>query len=303
MFQPFDLDERSVREADIDLLMIDLIVSSDAFRCWFSETAGYSATTATTFNCARNFVDAYGEADILLVQHDRMGRHALLIENKIDAVIQPRQAERYQDRGMAGVENGLWSSYSTVLVAPEVYCMRNGTLFDASIAYEAVKGWLEAQDEPLFRYKQHQLADALGRTKLAKVSLNRNAYADYVALFANDAARNAVGLIDALASKPSVIVNWRPKSFAVQDTTSRTDIFYCDYVGSASFNFKALAASQAFAPEADRQALMGRLNAIDGVVVKGTNRKFQGFPLRDVPPQHIAAVAREIAMIAAMLAR
>ncbi len=70
----------------------------------------------------------------------------LLIENKIGAGFQPRQAERYRERGESYMETGRCHSYRTILVAPSTYLgespdSRRG--FDAVVTYEEIGEWID----------------------------------------------------------------------------------------------------------------------------------------------------------------
>ena len=68
----------------------------------------------------------------------------MLIENKINASLQPNQVERYYKRGQFRVDQGNWDSYTVCLLAPERYVSReNEAEFDSVIHYEAVLDQLE----------------------------------------------------------------------------------------------------------------------------------------------------------------
>jgi hypothetical protein len=83
----------------------------------------------------RSTADAFGEADLVIVYTEQSGKRiAILIENKIQAVFQPRQAERYRQRGEAG--NG-WDSFWTCLVAPESYVNRQHS-FDSAVTLDSL---------------------------------------------------------------------------------------------------------------------------------------------------------------------
>src|SRR5437870_2266810 len=85
--------------------------------------------------------DQHGEAD-LVVRYKAEGNKtiALLIEDKIRAVFQPKQALRYQDRGKAGIPNE-WDEYRTCLVGPESY-VKGVQGFDAVLYLQVLKEWI-----------------------------------------------------------------------------------------------------------------------------------------------------------------
>jgi len=81
-----------------------------------------------------------GESDIEFGFRTATGeRHLVLIENKIDASLQPNQVERYFNRGQFRVDGGDWDSFTVCLLAPERYISPdNRADFDSVIRYEAV---------------------------------------------------------------------------------------------------------------------------------------------------------------------
>jgi hypothetical protein len=91
----------SVAERDIDLLVVEELRVNPEFATWlvartwgpglFEESVGawHSVTHGSS-----------GESDIVFVFTTKAGaRNAILVENKISAVAQPEQAERYRVRG------------------------------------------------------------------------------------------------------------------------------------------------------------------------------------------------------------
>jgi len=112
----------SVCERDIDLLFLVELFGSPRFRQrLINYAAGWSERAFV--GAWRGFLGPSGdETDILLVvDSETLGQAALMIENKIDAIFQDRQAERYRERGEDGVASGLWDTFRTVLFAPRLY--------------------------------------------------------------------------------------------------------------------------------------------------------------------------------------
>lgn len=76
-----------------------------------------------------------GESDLVVQFYNSNNQKcALLIENKIDAIPQPNQAQRYQERGAKGVEEGNWEIFKTCIVAPKKYLQSKST---EAIIYDA----------------------------------------------------------------------------------------------------------------------------------------------------------------------
>lgn len=73
----------------------------------------------------------------------------LLIENKVNAQLQPRQAERYQARGQTYITRAECGAFLTVLVAPRAYLGPLGSPrgFDSCVSYEQVRQWFIDQPE------------------------------------------------------------------------------------------------------------------------------------------------------------
>lgn len=109
----------STVERDIDLLLLELFhVSPETVR-WLAGRLDVSDAVAVS---ARHSVyRGNGETDVLLVVESGEKRIALMIEDKIGAVMQPDQAQRYHIRGHELVERGEADDYRTILCAPEGY--------------------------------------------------------------------------------------------------------------------------------------------------------------------------------------
>ncbi len=136
------LEVSGVIERDIDFLLLEEFVADQGFLPWFLkklgfspdwqlQTATHSATTAT------------GETDIELRLASSREKVILLLENKIDAGFQPRQAERYRERADGYVAQGRCSRSATVLLAPRAYFSGEGERFgfDHMISYEDILDW------------------------------------------------------------------------------------------------------------------------------------------------------------------
>ena len=73
---------------------------------------------ATVFEAELSKTDTeFGESDITVIFSVGCKKHALLIENKIDAKAMPRQCERYFIRGNNGKANGDYDSFDVFIIA------------------------------------------------------------------------------------------------------------------------------------------------------------------------------------------
>lgn len=140
---PFTL----LAERDMDLLVLEEMLSSDPFRKWL---------VSKLYNGTRHFrrligawhtpsLDPLGSVDILFVFEEMNARRkcAILIENKIDQPKQNLQAQRYFEFGEKGIEDGYWNEYLTCLFSPQAYfsSLEPSEYFSSYLSYEEIENW------------------------------------------------------------------------------------------------------------------------------------------------------------------
>lgn len=141
---PFPL----LSERDMDLLVIEEIMSSKPFRDWLV-TKLYNNTRQL-----REFIGVFrcfelaplGSVDILMLFKDVSGRKcAILVENKIDQPKQNLQAQRYFEFGEAGIQQGGWDEYLTCLFSPQAYfsTLEPSEYFSSYLSYEELCVWFQ----------------------------------------------------------------------------------------------------------------------------------------------------------------
>lgn len=167
---PEPLQIAGVSERDIDLLLLEEFIASAEFARWFLVRIGNEARASyKVVRAQRSVTESIGESDVLIVLTGGTDTKYLLIENKIAAGFQPRQAERYQERGRAYQDQGLCDTYSTVLVAPSSYFgdAPGHRGFDATLSYEDLLSWFaeDASLGPRARYKKALLMAAISKAK------------------------------------------------------------------------------------------------------------------------------------------
>jgi hypothetical protein len=155
-----------VNERDIDLLLVEELMSSPNFLSWFLNQIGLDSNGGLShINHSVNTTN--GESDVEVDVHygDELVR--VLIENKIDAPLQPRQAERYSDRAAHYIKERMCSRSLTVLVAPSDYYGNNIETagFDRRLSYESIVQWFTDSEEVGNRrvYKLSLLSSAIER--------------------------------------------------------------------------------------------------------------------------------------------
>ena len=109
-------------------------------------------------------VSSTGESDLELTFRAADGTTKVLIENKIDAPLQPRQSERYTERGNSYIGAKLCDRFRTVLVAPSAYGAPSSG-FQARVSYEMLREWFQAQlpSDPRVHYKLALIDQAIER--------------------------------------------------------------------------------------------------------------------------------------------
>lgn len=165
----------TVRERDIDLLLLEECHCNPAFQRWFTGLLfGNRHSWQTLLGAWHSLTTpGLGESDLVIVVEDTAGhKWAALIENKIDAPPQPRQAARYRERGQRGSAAGDWDTFKTCLVAPADYLetASNADRYDVQIAYEQIRDWLsqtaERSDRPeRLRYKARVVEEAIAQNR------------------------------------------------------------------------------------------------------------------------------------------
>ncbi len=113
-----------VYEKDMDMLFLEEIAVNPEFASIFLSKIGID--NATVLEVEQSKTDPeFGESDMTIIFQVYNKKHALLIEDKIDAVAMPEQCSRYSKRGDIGVQNGEYDSYDVFIVAPEKYLLQN----------------------------------------------------------------------------------------------------------------------------------------------------------------------------------
>ena len=129
----------SVRERDIDFLLVEELTSSSVFVNFFVQQLDLP-TCDRVISVERSIYDfELGETDVLLRYMTGGQEVRVLIENKLDAMFQPQQAQRYRARAQRYRSEYGCQAYC-VLVAPRQYVDRQ-TEFQRCLSYESIAGY------------------------------------------------------------------------------------------------------------------------------------------------------------------
>lgn len=142
LVQITDIFIQSVSEADIDWIICTELNSCKEFRVWLSSLIFPHYTLINHTKAYRSVSNVLGESDLVWAIKDPEGKqHLALIENKINAPAQPEQFERYAQRGIAYVNQGICIDFTTVLLAPQAYYSQDSQRYDIRINYSTLKDW------------------------------------------------------------------------------------------------------------------------------------------------------------------
>lgn len=140
-----------VAERDIDLLLLEEFQSSPPFQEWFVSLAlGPSRKLGRCVAAKRSVMHSIGESDLEVTFLDSTGAVTrLMIENKVNAGLQPMQAERYRERGTRYVALGECAAFHTIIIAPARYFggAENTKGFSSQITYEQLLAWFQKAPE------------------------------------------------------------------------------------------------------------------------------------------------------------
>ncbi|MBN2890284.1 MAG: PD-(D/E)XK nuclease family protein [Bacteroidales bacterium] len=131
----------AVTERDIDLLIIEELFANVDFFNWIVSNT-IKEPDLKFVKAFHSLSDETGETDIAVLCKNQRKKTLLLIENKIDANFQPKQAERYRLRGENHIFKNECNKFYTFLVAPKQYIVNNDD-FDFYIEYELLKEYFK----------------------------------------------------------------------------------------------------------------------------------------------------------------
>lgn len=159
-----------VCERDLDLFLVEELVADEGLLAWLLERCSLGGPAVIDYSIVHSACGNNGETDVEVRSKFSDGREVVvLIENKIAASFQRRQAERYRERASDLRRNCGAAGAVTLLFAPEVYLdpgdFKHG--FDFQLAYEDVLEWLRARDpdDPRLRYKELLLEAAIEKSR------------------------------------------------------------------------------------------------------------------------------------------
>jgi hypothetical protein len=205
-----------IYERDVDLLLAEELAINPTFADRLKSVTKFSSASAKVAEFWVSKSNNLGESDLVIVyQRDDGGRFALLIEDKVDANLQPDQADRYRMRAERERSRGEYSDYQVVLFAPAYYLGKQAGLggFDLRISFEQLADFLDA-DDPRSQYRAAFLRMAAGTKKVNSWSREIDPATNAFWSAAYELASNEFPILEMKSpalSKDSVWVVFRPR--------------------------------------------------------------------------------------------
>lgn len=157
-----------VIERDIDLLIIEeLAYSKDFCKLFLNKIKNKDDFEIVSLEHSQ-FVNGYGESDIVVIYETAKGRFALLIEDKINAEAQNCQCERYGLRGDIGVKAGQYDGYAVFIIAPQNYLDNDleAKKYPNRISYEEILDYFKKYNEDnRAKFKIQQIEQSIFKKK------------------------------------------------------------------------------------------------------------------------------------------
>ena len=157
-----------ISERDIDMLVFSAFVSEKHFSDIFIKKIADVAQDYTVCGAEVSKTDAnLGESDLTFIIESRGEKIGILVEDKIDAVAQPEQPERYVKRGHLGIKNGDYQRFEVFILCPEKYRAGNiiAQKYDHFVSYEECLSFFVQRNDALSRVRASQLERAISIAK------------------------------------------------------------------------------------------------------------------------------------------
>ena len=164
-----------VSERDMDLLFLEEFALNNDFRNLFIRSIkDVNLATYRIISEEVSFVDpVLGESDLTIILENGGHKVALLIEDKINAVAQPRQYERYEERGKKGIQENLYDAFYVFLIAPAKYFENNDSAakYPRKVTYEECRNLFDVCADARSELKYQQITEAIeqGRKPYTKI--------------------------------------------------------------------------------------------------------------------------------------
>lgn len=158
----------SVYEHDMDVLIMQAMLSDSGFLKLFLSKTDLSASDLTLVHAEISNTDTdLGETDITVILSSGTDIYALLIEDKIDAVAQKEQHDRYIKRGDKAVAEGLYTDYRVFIVCPQKYYDADDEAkkYEHFVSYEECAEHFKQGTDAMSHLRYQEIMQALVKAK------------------------------------------------------------------------------------------------------------------------------------------
>ncbi len=155
-----------VSERDMDLMFMEEFVTSQEFLDIFLSKIALSGAKVVEIEQSKTDVEL-GESDITIIVEKDDKRYGLLIEDKIDAIAQENQADRYFKRGDIGRNKGDYDEFFVFIVAPQKYLETDNEAkkYPKQVSYEECLEYFSAKIDNRSLFKKQQIEQAITKQK------------------------------------------------------------------------------------------------------------------------------------------
>ncbi len=167
---------RDISERDMDMLFMEAFVTDPDFAAIFLNKLGRNESSFDIVKAERSKIDhGLGESDLTIIFRIGDLRHALLIEDKIDAPAMEDQCRRYLERGRVGVARNEYDSFDVFMVCPKQYAAGNeeAQKYPNLVTYEECRDYFRSKEDMLNSLRYQKICQALETAK-AEYKLNLN---------------------------------------------------------------------------------------------------------------------------------
>ena len=195
----------ALRERDIDLLLLEEWNVNPAFAQWLLREFFDITRKYEKFDGWHSISDSeLGESDLFLACTSQYEKIAILMENKIDASAQERQATRYDQRAEKIQIDGNFSKVLVCIVAPENYLANDeeATQYRTRISYEKIAEWFYHQNDLRSRYRSEVLKLAIEKERRGYRPVKNEQVTTFWKNYYNELKRM---FPDAIMNKPEIV--------------------------------------------------------------------------------------------------
>ena len=132
-------------ERDVDLVLVRAFADNNRVARLFLDKED------VILEVHHSAMELHGESDLQVVVDRKGKRHAILIEDKVDAQAQPEQYFRYCQRGQRGQEEARWADYTVYIAAPQKYLESDeeAKKYPHQVSYEDIHRELLQLNDPV----------------------------------------------------------------------------------------------------------------------------------------------------------